>query len=153
MGKRRFTKTNEIDLLLNSNSVKISEGVNNCLFFEICDYSTTDISEAVALMMRANVIDNTIWSRNITKNIDFENIDTRKCLYWLSGGDMEWNKREFYKRPWNECDLLFEEEFGVIVLCILKKSVTLGDIKSGFLKFLNLPVFYEFCLTKNLIER
>jgi hypothetical protein len=88
--------------------------------------------------------------KNITKNLDPDTIDTRNCLYWLSGGDDEWNKRQFYKRPWNECDLLFQEEFGVIVLVILKKSKTLGDIKSGFLKFLNLPVFYEYSLGKNL---
>ena len=151
MGKRKFTKTNEIDYLLNSQSVEISEGVGNCLFFEIGDICTTDICEAVALMMRNNVTDPNTWNRDITKYLDLDHIDTKKCLYWLSGGDDEWQKRNFYKRPWNECDLLFQEEFGITVLVIYKKSKTLGEIKNGLLKFLNLPVFYEFALSRNLI--
>lgn len=151
MGKRKFTKTNEIDFLMKNNSVIVSEGAGNCLFFEISDICTTDICEAVSLMMRYNVTDSDIWSRDITKNCDLDLIDPKKCLYWLSGGDDEWTKREFYKRPWNECDLLFQEEFGVTVLVILKKSKKLSDIKTGFLKFLNLPVFYEFALSKKLI--
>ena len=151
MGKKRFTKTNEIDFLLKNNSVQISEGADNCLFFEVNDICTTDICEAVALMMRCGVTDSSVWKRNITKNLDIDHTDPRNCLYWLSGGDDEWNKRTFYKRPWNECDLIFQEEFGVTVLIILKKSKTLNDVKSGFMKFLNLPVFYEFCLSRNLI--
>lgn len=151
MGKKKFTKTNEIDSLLRNNSVRISEGVNNCLFFEIDDICTTDICEGVSLMMRSGVTDPKIWNRDITKNLDTDSVDPRHSLYWLSGGDDEWCNRKYYLRPWNECDLLFQEEFGVMVLIILKKSKTLGDIRSGFLKFLNLPVFYEFCLSKNLI--
>jgi hypothetical protein len=151
MGKKKFTKTNEIDFLLNNHSVNVSEGAGNCLFFEVSDVCTTDICEAVSLMMRFNVTDPNIWNRDITKNLDLDLIDSKKCLYWLSGGDDEWVKRHFYKRPWNECDLLFQEEFGVTVLVIYKKSKTLGDIKSGFLKFLNLPVFYEFSLSRGLI--
>ena len=124
MGKKRFTTTNEINSLLESSSVRVSEGVDNCLFFEIGKHSTTDICEAVVLMMRHGTTDSNIWNRNIIKNLDLDSIETRHCLYWLSGGDLEWNKREFYKRSWNECDLLFQEEFGVIVLIILKKSKT-----------------------------
>lgn len=151
MGRKKFTKTNEIDFLVESQSVEISEGINNCLFFEVGDVSTTDICEAVALMMRKNICDQNIWNKNISKYLDIDHIDTRKCLYWLSGGNDEWQKRNYYKRPWNECDLLFQEEFGVVVLVILKKSKTLKDIRDGFLKFLNLPVFYEFSLSKHLI--
>lgn len=151
MAKKRMTQVDELNFLLRNNSVKIKEGVNNSLFFEIEDYCTTDICEAVALMMRYGVTDPDIWNRNIQKNLDTDSVEPRHCLYWLSGGNDEWNQMEFYKRPWNECDLLFLEEFGVTVLIILKKSKTLGDIKSGFLKFLNLTVFYEFCLSRNLI--
>ena len=101
--------------------------------------------------MRFGVTDPNIWNMDITKIKNIDHIDPHRCLYWLSGGDDEWMKREYYKRPWNECDLLFEEEFGLIVQVILTKSKTLRDIKNGFIKFLNLPVFYEFCLSKNLI--
>jgi hypothetical protein len=151
MGKRKFTRTNEIDFLFKNNSVKVSEGAGDCLFFEVGDICTTDICEAVALMMRFGITDPNIWNRNITKNLDLDSVDTRNCLYWLSGGDDEWNKRSYYKRPWNECDLVFEEEFGITILVLLKKSKTLSDIKSGFMKFLNLPTFYEFALSKNII--
>jgi hypothetical protein len=151
MGKKKFTRTNEIDFLLNCQSVGISEGAGNCLFFEIGDVCTTDICEAVALMIRNSVTDPSVWNRDITKYLDIDHIDSKKCLYWLSGGDDEWQKRTFYKRAWNECDLLFQEEFGITVLVIYKKSKTLSDIKNGFIKFLNLPVFYEFSLSRNLI--
>jgi len=151
MGKKKFARTNEIKSLLSIDSVKVSEGAGNCLFFEVCDICTTDICEAVALMMRSGITDPNIWNKDITKNLDLDSVDTRNCLYWLSGGDDEWNKRNYYKRPWNECDLLFQEEFGITILVLLKKSKTLGDIKSGFIKFLNLPIFYEFALSKNII--
>jgi hypothetical protein len=151
MGKRKFLQHNTIESLSEVESVKICEGVGSCLFFEIGDYCTTDISEAVSIMMRVGVYDTNIWQTNIQKYLDLDSIETRKCLYWLSGGDDEWKKRNFYKRPWNECDLLFVDEFNVTVLVILKKSKTLQDVKNGFLKFLNLPTFYEFALNKNLI--
>lgn len=151
MGKRKFLQHNTIESLEEIESVKICEGVGNCLFFEIGDYCTTDISEAVSIMMRVGVKDNGIWQTDIQKYLDLDSIETRKCLYWLSGGDDEWKKRNFYKRPWNECDLLFVDEFNVTVLVILKKSKTLQDVKNGFLKFLSLPTFYEFALNKNII--
>ncbi len=150
MGKKKFTKTDKFSSVMD-NSVNISRGIDGCLFFEIGDISTTDICESVAIMMRSGITDINVWNMDITKKIDSDNYDPKKCLYWLSGGDDEWVKREYYKRPWNECDLLFEEEFGLMVNIIVRKSKTLGDIKRGFVKFLNLPVFYEFCLSKNLI--
>jgi hypothetical protein len=151
MGKKKFTEQNEIESISNFNFVKISEGVGCCLFFEIGGYVTTDICEGVALMMRNSVNDQTVWSKNIEKYLDVETIDARNCLYWLSGGDDEWKTRKFYKRPWNECDLIFQEEFQYSVLVVVKRSKTLGDIRLGFLKLLNLPIFYEFALSKNLI--
>lgn len=151
MGKRKSTKTDYFGSVFDNYCVNISKGENDYLFFEVGDKSTTDICESVALMMRFGVTDPNIWNLDITKIKNIEIVDTHRCLYWLSGGDDEWIKRDYYKRPWNECDLLFEEEFGLIVQIILSKSKTLRDIKNGFTKFLNLPVFYEFCLSKNLI--
>jgi hypothetical protein len=151
MGKKRLTKSAEFGTEFEYHCVNISKGTDECFFFEIGDTITTDICESVALMMRMGVTDSNIWNMDITKIKNLDSYDPRRCLYWLSGGDGEWIKREFYKRPWNECDLLFEEEFGFIVHMIVNKSKTLRDIKMGFMKFLNLPVFYEFCLSKNLI--
>ena len=151
MGKRKFTKQNEINNLVGNDVVKISEGVSNCLFFEVGNHLTTDICEAVAIMMRNKIDDKNFWNKKINDEIDLDAIEIRHCLYWLSGGDDEWKKREFYKRPWNECDLLFQEEFGITVQVIVKKAKTISDIRSGFMKFLNLTTFYEFALSKNLI--
>jgi hypothetical protein len=151
MGKKKTNKTDKFDSVFDNYCVNITKGVDECTFFEIGDIITTDICESVALMMRHGVTDSNIWNMDITKKILPDSFDPRRCLYWLSGGDDEWIKREFYKRPWNECDLLFEEEFGLMVHMIANKSKTLSDIRNGFTKFLNLPVFYEFCLSKNLI--
>ena len=151
MGKKKFTKSDEFGSVFDSYSVSISKGVNDCLFFEIGDICTTDICESVALMMRVGVSDPNIWNTDITRIKNMDAYEPHRCLYWLSGGNEEWQKREFYKRPWNECDLLFEEEFSYLVHIIVNKSKTLGDIKNGFVKFLNLPIFYEFCLSRNLI--
>jgi len=151
MGKRKFTKQNEINNLVGDDVVKISEGVSNCLFFEVGNHLTTDVCEAVAIMMRNKIDDKNFWNKKINEDLDLDNIEIRHCLYWLSGGDDEWKKREFYKRPWNECDLLFQEEFGITVQVIVKKAKTISDIRSGFMKFLNLTTFYEFALSKNLI--
>jgi hypothetical protein len=151
MGKRKSIKTDKIDSVFDNYCVNITKGVDEHLFFEIGDIITSDVCESVALMMRYGVTDPNVWKMDMTKRVTQDSFDPRRCLYWLSGGDDEWKKREFYKRPWNECDLLFEEEFGFLIHMIVNKSKTLGDIKNGFNKFLNLPIFYEFCLNKNLI--
>jgi hypothetical protein len=54
-----------------------------------------------------------------------------------------------YKKAWSEISLDFQEEFGLRIISILKKSKTMRDIRDGFLKYLNLPILYEFALEKN----
>ena len=49
-----------------------------------------------------------------------------------------------------DCSLEYQEEFGLKVISILKKSKTMRDIKNGFLKYLNLPILYEFALEKEI---
>jgi hypothetical protein len=49
-----------------------------------------------------------------------------------------------------ECSLDFQEEFGLIIFNIIKKSKTMSDIREGFLKNINLSVLYEFALEKNI---
>jgi len=53
---------------------------------------------------------------------------------------------------WSECDTHFVQEFEFVIRWILKKSKNLKDIKNGFIEHLNLPVLYEFALSKNLIK-
>jgi len=55
-----------------------------------------------------------------------------------------------YKKTWNDCFLDFQEEFGITIISILKKSKTMDDVKNGFLKHLNLPAIYEFVLEKGI---
>jgi hypothetical protein len=57
MGRKRFTKSK---LLSENLRFKITEEANNHLFFEIGSEITTDIAEAVAIMMRTNNIEKEI---------------------------------------------------------------------------------------------
>lgn len=148
MKRKRVTKNNI--RITESNVVRITEEINGQLFFEIGNEVTTDLAEAVAIMMRFKRVEQSIWDRKI--NVNFDTIEPQKALYWLSGGDNEWITLQNYNRPWPQCLLDFQEEFGIMVISILKKSKTLGDVRDGFLKYLNLPVLYEFALSKNLLR-
>ena len=116
-------------------------------YFEIGSDITTDLAEAVAIMMMKYKNNGKFWDLEI-KDIDYYNITPEKSLYWLSGGDTEWQLMNNYKKSWMECSLEYQEEFGLRVISILKKSKTMKDIKNGFLKYLNLPILYEFALEK-----
>ena len=150
MSKKRFTKTGSVRVLTNSNFVRITEEVNGQLFFEVGSEITTDIAEAVAIMLRIQNIDESIWSKELP--IKIEDVEPRRALYWLSGGDKEWISKQNYNRPWSECDIEFQEEFGFMIMSILKKAKNLNDIRNGFVRYLNLPVLYEFALSKNYIK-
>ena len=149
MGKKRFTRNNSIKEQI-LDTVTISEKNNGQVFFEIEDHITQDVAEAVALLMRKRNIEKSIWLKEMSFDVDF--LDPRKCLYWLTGGDSEWIKLHNYKKPWVECDSQFAEEFEFVIRWIVKKSKNLQDIKDGFIEHLNLPVLYEFALSKNLIK-
>ena len=84
------------------------------------------------------------------EKIDYYNIKPELALYWLTGGDYEWKIMTNYKKQWMECSLDFQEEFGLIIFNIIKKSKTMSDIREGFLKNINLSVLYEFALEKNI---
>ena len=149
MGKKRFTRSNNIkeELL---DVIRIIEKENGQLFFEIEDHITQDVAEAVAILMRKPNINTSIWSKEI--EVDLDLIDPRRCLYWLTGGDNEWVKLHNYKKPWNQCDDYFLQEFDFVITWILKKSKTLEDIKNSFIEYLNLPTLYECALKKNLVK-
>jgi hypothetical protein len=136
------------NFIILNNNVKISKEVNNELFFEIKNEVTTDIAEAVSMMMNMEI--NDIWDIEVEYNIN--NIFPERCLYWLSGGNKEWLSLDNYNRPWFDCYLDFQEEFGFMVIEIVKKSKKLGDIKNGFIKYLNLPTLYDFAISKGLVK-
>lgn len=119
-------------------------------YFEIGSEVTTDISEAVAMMMSyQNKSVDKFWDLEI-KDIDYYNIRPELAIYWLSGGDYEWKIMNNYKKTWDDSFLDLQEEFGITIISILKKSKTMGDIKDGFLKHLNLSTIYEFALDKGI---
>ena len=84
------------------------------------------------------------------EEIDYYNITPEKSLYWLSGGEIEWKIMSNYKKTWIDSSLLYQEEFGMRVISILKKSKTMNDVRNGFLKYLNLPILYEFALENEI---
>ena len=48
--------------------------------------------------------------------------------------------------------LSFQEEYGLIIIDIISKAKTIGDVRAGFIKELNLPTLYEFCLSKGFLK-
>lgn len=120
-------------------------------YFEIGSDITTDLAEAVAIMMNyKNKESDKFWELQI-KDINYYDIKPEQALYWLSGGDYEWKVMNNYKKIWSEVSLDFQEEFGLRIISILKKSKTMRDIRDGFLKYLNLPILYEFALENEIV--
>lgn len=150
MRKKRVLVKNEISkIIFSDRKVKISKSDNN-FFFEIGKEITDDIAEAVSLLILICDDKHPIWNMNI---IDFSlDITPAKSLFWLTGGNIEWNGMEHYKIPWHLCYLDFQSEFGMIILNIVKKSIIMRDIKDGFLKYVNLPILYNFAIESNLIK-
>jgi hypothetical protein len=123
----------------------------NKWFFEIGKELTTDIAEAVSLLLRECDSNDQVWGVEL-KNINTEDITPEKSLYWLTGGYKEWKSLENYNRPWCESYIYFQEEFGLTIVNIVKRSETLGDIRQYFIDNLNLPVLYDFALSKDLVR-
>ena len=82
----------------------------------------------------------------------FRSITPEKSLFWLTGGYSEWRTLTHYNKPWCECYLEFQEEFGFLIVNIVKKSKTLSDIRNGFQKYLNLPTLYDFAISRDFIR-
>ena len=120
-------------------------------YFEIGKEITTDLAEATAILMRVVDINDEIWNLKIDE-IDYEKIEPSKCLFWLTGGYVEWNNLENFNKPWSSYYLDFQEEFGFLIISILQKSKTLGDLRYYFNRHLNLAILYDFALSKNMIH-
>lgn len=120
-------------------------------FFEIGKEMTSDLGEAVCILMRNFDFNHEIWNMEINE-IDYEKIVPEKSLFWLSGGYSEWTILEHYRQPWQDCYLDFQEEFGFIIINTIKKYKKLSEIRNSFIKNLNLPVLYDFAISRNLVK-
>lgn len=120
------------------------------LYFEIGEEVTSDVAEAVSILMRKSYFDDPIWGVELNKTKP--SISTDKCLFWLSGGDEEWGSLQNYSKPWYECYNMFNDRFGYIVEEIYQESETLRDVRDGFIEFLNLSILYDFAISENIIK-
>jgi hypothetical protein len=146
--KKLLVDTDLSEILYSDEKLKIIK-LEKTTIFEIGSYTTTDLAEAVCLMMSKLDNNHRIWKSIITPNL--EDISPERSLYWLSGGRTEWNSLENYKKPWSECYLDFQEEFGIVIINIIKKAKSLKDIKDSFMKYLNLPILYDFAMSKSIL--
>jgi hypothetical protein len=125
---------------------------NNEYFFEIGTEITEDIAEAISILMRKVDWNDSIWENDL-KSINTDLITPEKCLFWLTGGYTEWRTLENYNKPWCDCYLDFQEEFGMMVVSIIKKSKKFKDIRDNFNKYLSLPTLYNFAVSKDMIRK
>jgi len=150
MKRKKELLKSELDSVFVSKKLVIKKEGNEW-FFEIGKEMTNDLSEAVTIMMRVCKPDDSAWDIKVN-NTDIENITPEKSLFWLTGGSQEWKNLENYNRPWCDCYLDFQEEFGFMIIKIIKDSKKLSDIRDGFIKYLNLPIIYDFAMSKNLLK-
>ena len=120
-------------------------------FFEIGNELTSDIAEAVAILMRKVDYNDHIWDLKL-EDIDAESITPEKSLFWLTGGYSEWRILENYNKPWCDCYLDFQEEFGMLIFNIVKRTTKIKEIRDNYYKYLNLPILYDFAISKNMIK-
>ena len=92
-----------------------------------------------------------IWDMEL-EDINIDNITPEKSLFWLTGGYVEWRTLENYNKPWCDCYLDFQEEFGMLIFNIVKRNKKLKEIRNNYYKYLNLPILYDFALSKNMIK-
>ena len=148
--KKTLLKEIGTKIIYDDNTIIISREGNEW-FFEIGKEMTTDLGEAVSLLLRNCDASDQVWKTEI-KEMNIDNISPEKSLYWLTGGEKEWKTLEHYNRPWCDCYLDFQEEFGLLVISIIKRSKTLEDMRKHFIEYLNLPVLYDFALSKKLLR-
>ena len=124
MKKRKLAIKELSEVVFSDEKIKINKQ-KETFIFEIGKETTTDLAEGVAIMMK--ILDNNheIW--NFEFEIDEEKIIPEKSLYWLTGGHTEWKQLEHYEKTWYDCYLIFQEEFGISIMNIIKKSKKLKD--------------------------
>lgn len=120
----------------------------NVYFFEIGNETTCDVAEAVAIMMRKVDWQDPVWDiEYVTSSVDPE-----KALFWLTGGYTEWRTLENFNRPWCDCYLEYQQEFGELIFNISTRNTTLRGIREGFVEHVSLPDLYEFALSRDFIK-
>ena len=150
MKRRKLDLKPMVNDIYNKGIVRASKEENE-YFFEIGKELTSDVAEAVAILMRKVDFNEAVWNLEVS-NIVLENITPERCLFWLTGGREEWVLLDHFTKNWSDCYLDFQEEFGFLVIHLVKKSGTLGELKNNFSKYLNLPVLYDFALSKGLVK-
>lgn len=136
----------------NSTIVRITKE-EDIYFFEIGNELTSDVAEAVALLMRKVDWNDEIWNLDLEGiNMNAESITPEKSLFWLTGGYSEWRTLENYNRPWCDCYLDFQEEFGMLIFNIVKRTKSMKEIRESYCRYLSLPILYDFALSKGMIR-
>lgn len=148
--KKLLIENEPSKIVFSDGRIKVSK-FSTGLLFEIGREITQDLGEAVSILMREVDSKDEIWNLDI-ENIDTDDIIPEKSLFWLTGGYQEWRNLEHYNKPWCDCYLDFQEEFGFIIINTIKRSKKLSDIRMNFLKYLNLPILYDFAVSKDMIR-
>jgi hypothetical protein len=137
------------DVLFQNNEIIITKEFNGELTFKIGKHYTSDILEAVAILMR-----NPRWSNldfwNFKVDIEESNLSSINCLYWLSGAEDFWNHPDC-NVEWNNAYPMLVSKFDAKLQAISKQRKSLKDIRKSFIKHFNLDTFYEFALNKGII--
>ena len=134
----------------NSGIVRVTKE-EGTYFFEIGSELTSDVAEAVALLMRKVDWNDSLWDMEI-EDAKTDEITPEKALFWLTGGYAEWRTLENYNKPWCDCYLDFQEEFGMLIFNIAKRNKKLRDIRNNYYKYLHLPILYDFAISKKMIR-
>lgn len=148
--KKRKVVTMKPFNILDNEDIKISKYRDDFLF-DINGKITDDVAEAVAIMIYQNIpSDNNAWSTNI-KQVDLFEIDPKRSLYWLSGGDIDWSSNN-YRKEWHECVGEFSEKFSETVLEMVQRSNNMFELREKFQKDLNITILYEFALENKIAD-
>lgn len=144
--RRRKTLLEKEEMLYSGSNFRIiNEG--NQVIFEVGTFTTLDLAEAIALMIRLDIDENDpVWSLSI--NIFDKNVFPEKSLYWLSGGDSEWITLEHYSDSWFNCLFDFCSKWSSDIQHAVDKASTLGDIRHYFINQLSLIRIYEWAISK-----
>lgn len=147
MKRKKLLLSEKQNIIFSDQKIKISK-LENRLLFEIGKEITDDVAEGVSLLLMIGEKRPEIWNIDITS----EEISPHRSLFWLTGGVKEWKIQNNYTKSWSDSYLDFQEEFGLLILNIVKRSKKLSDIKNDFENYLNLPILYDFALSKNLVK-
>lgn len=152
-----FMRRKKVDLQVRGNCSVYNEGIvriskeENQYFFEVGNEITCDVAEAVAMLMRKVDWASDVWDIEVSDS-NSDSIVPERTLFWLTGGYSEWRTLDNYNRPWCDCYLDFQEEFGELVYNIATRTKSLREIRDNFVRHLNLPTLYEFALERDFIR-